>query len=132
MNWLDHLIRVDEAAAEHLARGFRTWLEAGGTLSLQRCLGLPANPESVRRAIRDGDLQRAAATIEAPSDWQRAGMLAQAAQHFELRRWPCWWDLELPPPNASDLDRHLFFAMRAGGGALPKTQRQIFNVTKGE
>lgn len=133
MDWLPELLRegqLDELAMQSLARGFTTWLEAGGSLSLQRCLGLPANPERVRLAMRDGHLRDAAQHIDAPTDWQRAGLMLDAARQFELRRWACWWSYPAPPPHASDLDRCLFLAMRAGGGALPKSQRQYFNILR--
>lgn len=133
MDWLAPLVEhrhIDDAAIEHLARGFRTWLDAGGDLSLPSCLGLAANPERVRRAWRDKHLQDAAALIVGPTTWQRAGLLADAAHQFELRRWSCWWSLPAPPPNASDLDRHLFKAMKSGAGKLPTTTRQFFNIMR--
>jgi hypothetical protein len=148
LEWLAQVLTgtPDEAAVEHLRRGFEIWLNSGRRavrgadgklirarpLALSRCLGLPDKPELVRLRQRDDYLRQAAALIRAdlaPSQ-SVAAALCREAQRFAGHRWLCWVALTQPPPNADELDRLLFLAMRAGGGRLPTTGRQFASIVK--
>lgn len=113
-------------------RGADGLLRRPRPVALSRCLGLPDNPEVVRKAIRDHYLRLAAIELEGslPSSCSVASALHSEAVHFSRHRWLCWCDFSHPPPNASELDRLLFLALKAGGGAIPHTARQFANILK--
>ncbi|HWI03189.1 MAG TPA: hypothetical protein VNT52_05080, partial [Acidimicrobiales bacterium] len=95
---------IDPTTINRLRRGLRTWLLAGGTLPLPRCLGLPATPGQMRRALRDVHLARAAALLDDGTTWQRAKALDRRARHFLAYRWPAWFSLREPPADANLMD----------------------------
>lgn len=142
-DWLDEVLagQPSEAAIERLVVGVQTWWRSGtrsGTLcgarsrptSLARCLGLPASPESARLALRDHHLRDAARHLDgAPlGPWQTARALHAEVQRFTGHQWPCWSDLELPPPYARPLDAALHKAMRAAGGRLRFSARRLAQI----
>jgi hypothetical protein len=148
MEWLQDFLdgKDDPATLEQLRRGYRTWLNSAGRatrnadgqlmrhrpVALSRCMGLPDNPEVVRKAMRDRYLRRAGIELERslPSTCSVASALRNEAVHFSRHRWLCWCDFSHPPPSASELDRLLFLALKAGGGAIPHTTRQFVNILK--
>jgi len=101
-------------------------------VSLSRCLGLPDNPENVRTKMRNMHLRAAARCLEsdATHPWKRASALQAAARVFFGHKWLCWAHLNDPPKSATDLEKHLFLAMRAGGGNLPTTIKSYSNILK--
>jgi hypothetical protein len=150
VSWLQQFVDgwPDENALEHVRAGLLTWIRSASKarrdsegvrrrarpLSLARCLGLHENPMQARRALRDAYLRRAAALLgreESASGWQRSKLLAQEVGRFTRRQWPCWFASDHPPPNAGELDRLLFLAMKSGGGALPQTARGLHKVLLG-
>lgn len=148
MQWLQQVLdgTPDQECLELLRSGFRTWLNSAGRarrnaegqvvrhrpVALSRCMGLPDNPEVVRKAMRDHYLRRAAIELERslPSNCSVASALLNEAVHFSRHRWLCWCESSHPPPNATELDRLLFLALKAGGGAIPHTARQFANILK--
>lgn len=123
--WLDEAVsgRPSPDAVARLCAGLRTWWNAGGAVPLDRCLGLPRKPETVRLMLRDDYLRAAAACMPRSGPWTTASTLHQAARIFMLRKWPCWCDLPDPPERADDVERLLWRAARAGGGRLPGARR---------
>lgn len=148
MDWLQQVLdgTPDAETIEHLRRGFATWLRSASKgrrdsegrlrrvrpLPLTRCLGLHDSPERVRQAQRDAYLRAAAAllSVEQSHPWTVSTALHAEVARFTGHQWPCWLDCTCPPPHASDLDRLLFLAMRAGGGALPGTARALHNILR--
>jgi hypothetical protein len=148
MEWLQQVLEgsPDAAAIEHLRRGFTTWLNSATRgrrdfdgkiqrarpLSLARCLSLPESPERVRTAQRDAYLREIVDLL--PTDechpWKRATALSDEVRHFARHQWLCWIDLDAPPHYASEINRLLWLAMRAGGGRLPQTARQYAIILK--
>lgn len=133
------------AAIEHVQRGVQRWIRSAGRarrdsegkltrhrpVSLAQCLGLNENPMLVRRQLRDHWLREAARALEvAPgtTHWGRSGALAEAVRAFVGHQWLCWYALSAPPPNASELHRTLFFAMRAAGEEIPRTPRGLHKI----
>jgi hypothetical protein len=111
-----------------LSKGFSAFLGAGGSLSLERCLGLPRNDSALRRACRDYWLRRAwKALRDERSPWRRSEKLAVAVKDFQSRRWPRWRVLSEPPANASELERALFEAFRFAE-RVPRTAMQLHNI----
>lgn len=146
MDWLQQVLdgTPDAETIEHLRRGFATWLRSASKgrrdsegrlrrvrpLALTRCLGLHDSPERVRQSQRDGYLRAAAALLPVEQDrsWRLSCALHAEVLRFVGHQWLCWSDLTWPPPHAGDVDRLLFLAMRAGGGALPGTARAVHNI----
>ena len=146
MEWLQQVLdgSPDAATVEHLRRGLTTWLNSatGGRrdcsgkiqrsrpLSLARCLGLPESPERVRTAQRDAHLRAVAdlLPVQPHHPWKRATALCNEARSFTRHQWLCWVGLEAPPAYASEINRLLWLAMRAGGGKLPTTARQYASI----
>lgn len=144
-SWLALVLKgaPDEAAVQHLQRGFATWLKSGSRarrdsegvrrrprpVSLARCLGLPENPMQVRQAQRD-EFLRYAARLLPPHDtgWSRSQALCAEVRKFAGQQWLAWLAGSAPPPYATDLQRALFHAMRAGGGEVPRTARGLHKV----
>lgn len=118
---------TDAEAAEWAASGLASWLRLDGQVSLQRALGLGANTDRVRRAIRDLWLREAAALLDHLTPWGRAKELCAAGDKFERRVWPCWRGEDCPPNYATPLQGALFFALKAGT-KLPGTARQWRNI----
>jgi hypothetical protein len=148
MDWVSQILNgtPDEAAIEHLRCRLDIWLKSatknqrgrGGKLirikpvSLGRCLGLPDNPEQVRRRLRDNHLRSAACclAVDQHRPWQAAAELHREAHRFSHHQWLCWVNQGFAPDNCSELDRQLFAALRWGGGVLPETIRQYRNILK--
>lgn len=148
MEWLQQLLdgTADPATLEHVRRSFRTWSNSGRRavrdadgrpvrarpVSLSRCFGLPDNPEVARKRMRDDYLRRAARELVAtlPPTRSLPVALRDEALRFLRHRWLCWCEFDFPPPNVRELDRLLFFATKAGGGALPASARQYAYILK--
>ena len=118
---------ADAETADWLAAGLSAWLNAGGTLPLLRCLGMPATVPRVKLAMRDLWLREAAQFVSAPKLWGRAKGLAAEADHFERRTWPAWRHLDIPPNHASELQKRLFLALKTGIG-FPGSIKQWSNI----
>lgn len=127
---------------DHIQRGVQRWYNSATrgrrdsegrrtrqrSPSLEQCLGLPANPMNARLAVRNHWLRQAAACLPANlTDCARARALAREASRFAGHQWLCWFHLDTPP-TTTDINRPLFFAMRAGGGKLPQTWRQMLTI----
>ncbi len=126
--------------AEELCRAFNTWLASATQgrrdpdgrllrsrpISLAACLRLQESPERARLALRDEYLRAASRTLDCGENG--AARLFREAGVFACRQWPCWVGLTEPPAYASDLQRLLFYAMKAGGGRLPASKRQFINI----
>jgi len=111
-----------------LSKGFSAFLGAGGSLSLERCLGLPRNDSALRRACRDYWLRRAwKALRNETSPWRRSEKLAVAVKDFQSRRWPRWRVLTVPPASASELELALLEAFRSTE-RVPRTAMQLHNI----
>lgn len=96
-----------------LQKGVDAWLNAGGAIPLERCLGLPSTHARVRRFRRDHWLCRAASLIEADGVSTGAQKLEAEWNKFLSRGpWSIWRDDAEPPPEASQLSRALFWATR--------------------
>ena len=146
MEWLQQVLdgSPDAAAVEHLRRGFTTWLNSATRgrrdhngkiqrsrpLSLARCLILHDSPERVRTAQRDALLRSVAELlpVDQRHPWKRATALCNEARSFARHQWLCWVGLDTPPLYASEINRLLWQAMRAGGGKLPTTARQYATI----
>ena len=118
---------ADAETSDWLASGFSAWLNAGGTLPLLRCLGMPATVPRVKIAMRDLWLKEAAGFIAASKPWARAKALSEEGDHFERRTWPAWRHLDTPPRHATELQKRLFLALKTGAG-LPGTPKQMANI----
>jgi hypothetical protein len=124
-----HDLMRDDAQA-WLADGFRRWLRAGGSISLQRALRLPATVASLRRALRDRHLAEAFDALPAGlTAWQRARVLAEAAREFERRKWPLWRRHTAAPAEATRVEVALFYALKCGA-RLPATAQAFATLAK--
>jgi hypothetical protein len=146
MDWLPQILNgsPDAATIERLRRSLDLWLKSATRarrgadgrpirskpVSLGRCLGLPDNPEQVRKQLRDNHLRAAAVCLNADPTrpWQTATALHREVRRFAGHQWSCWQSRGHAPDNCPELDRQLFAAMRWGGGVLPSTARQYANI----
>jgi len=111
-----------------LAKAFSAFIAAGGALPLERCLGLPRNDYSFRRASRDYWLRLAWKSLEGSlSPWQRSEELAASIREFRTRRWARWRSLEEPPIYAEQAESALFWAFRSSE-RVPSSAMQLHNI----
>ena len=118
---------ADAETTDWLASGLSAWLNAGGTLPLLRCLGMPATVPKVKIAMRNLWLKEAAQFIEAKTPWAKAKTLCEETGRFERRTWPAWRHFDTPPSHATELQKRLFLALKTGAG-LPGTVKQMSNI----
>ena len=118
---------ADAETTDWLASGLSAWLNAGGTLPLLRCLGMPATVPKVKIAMRNLWLKEAVQFIEAKTLRAKARILYNEAERFERRIWPAWRHLDTPPSHATELQKRLFLALKTGVG-FPGTDKQILNI----
>lgn len=96
-----------------LQKGFDTWLNAGGALPLERCLGLPSTHTGMRKFRRDHWLCKAASLIDADGSTTGAQKLEAEWNKFISRGpWYIWRDDGSPPADATPLSEALFWATR--------------------
>lgn len=139
----------DHEATRRMFDGLRRWVLSGHKAdskappqvrrqygpTLNACLGLPANPERARIALRDAMLRLAAGELPHETrnhPWRLAATLHREAQKFAGHRWHCWIDMEQPPDHATRLEARLWLAMKAGGGKLPGTPRRMAQILSGD
>lgn len=102
-----------DAADDWLARGFQTWLRAGGAIPLERCLRLGATPAVICRARRNAAIRRAWALLPPGSDRARAERLATELRRFTTAVLPTWQEAGGAPAGASRLRQALAEAATA-------------------
>jgi hypothetical protein len=120
--------RVEAEDVAWLSKGFSAYLVAGGALSLERCLGLPRNDCTLRRACRDYWLRRAWKALGGPlSPWHRSEKLAATVRDFQSRQWVRWRALTEAPTIANDVEVALFQAFRSSE-RVPHTAMQLHNI----
>lgn len=113
--------------------GIHLWLSEGGTLdqALNLVSGGPGK-DSARtlylRKQRDFHLRQAHQLCEG-SPWARSVTLAGEIRRYLGAIEPRWRDLDSPPPTASQLRTHLFFARKSG--ELPTSVRQVHLICTG-
>lgn len=98
-------------------------------LDPSRALGLDhGSLARARRAERDRALRQAWVAVSPDVDLpdrQRALLLLAQINRFQGSLWPRIRDRDGPPPGLSPIQRHLFAALRAGDGRLPRYRRVI-------
>jgi len=120
--------RFEREDLDWLCRGFSAFLAGGGKLPLARCLHLPTNEYTLRRARRDHWLRRAWMLLEgAVSSWQRSEMLAAEVRRFQFAKWSRWCSLDHPPPGTGGLEEALYEAFRSHD-RIPETVMQLHNI----
>lgn len=108
---------ADPSTLEWLHRGFDAWAKAGGEISLERCLHLPATPTRGRLMRRNLWIQVASNLIDVPEGWANASQLSAELERFLFRGpWPTWRDSKNPPLEASDLRTALFHVAKTNNG----------------
>lgn len=108
---LDFLHQTPRTPAdEWLQDGIVKWMQDGDTLSALRCLGLPASPTAVWRALRNRYLCEAAALLDA--DVYVAAKKLETEVTRYSRRWGVLKRLSAPTPGATDLEKILFRAFK--------------------
>lgn len=125
---------VSPAALTWLAAGFRRHRFCRGTLSLDRCLGLPG-AASLRIALRNVYLVKAAAAIKGKYDYPHAVALLAEIRTFRERHWPKWRSDQVLPPGTSELRSNLFLAFRescnaAGIDKVPDSEGGIYKIIR--
>lgn len=104
---------LTDSDMELLQRGYDTWLNAGGAIPLERCLGLPSTHNGLRKLRRDHWLCKAASLIDADGSTTGSQQLETEWNTFLSRGpWIIWRDDAEPPPDATPLSVALFWATR--------------------
>ena len=102
---------LTERGAALLRKGIDAYLDAGGEIPLERCLGIPSTHAARRRLRRDSWLRKAATFIDASSRWTGSQKLEAEWNKFISRGpWQAWRDGDYPPPEATPLSEALFYA----------------------
>lgn len=108
-----------------LADAIRAHLDDG--VSLDTSIGLtPSERTQLARDRRDDHLRAAAASLDAPSDWARAELLAEAVRKFQGPQGRRWRE-STAPANAQP-----WIALQRAYRChtLPSTPRQLHEVLK--
>jgi hypothetical protein len=91
----------------------------------------------LRRALRDYWLRQACDLCPGSSVWARTCELHSRIKRFQGVEWDRLKHLELPPADASELRKALFWAFTYASTAdeiprvsIPQSKRQIFNILK--
>jgi hypothetical protein len=112
-----------------LRKGFDAYLNAGGEIPLERCLGIAATHGARRRLKRDTWLRKAAMLIDAGSSWARSQKLEAEWNRFISRgAWQAWRADDHPPPEATPLSEALFYATMCNRSDS-LTAKQIERIT---
>lgn len=117
---------ADAEAGAWAAAGLSAWLNAGGGISLPRCLGFQTSATRVQTALRNRWLIEAAEHVPGETQWAKCVALQAEIEHFENRRWPSWRRDNLPPARATAVEQCLFFGRRHG--EFPRTARMLRNI----
>lgn len=137
--------RPTPEAVDWVRGGLRRWLLSGtrGGLdldgrplrtrgpSLPRHLALPTTPERTRGALRDAYLVELAdhlAETIGRERWAVACEMHRLAVAFDGWKWPCWCNLDEPPPYATAPERLLWHAHRMAGTDLPRTRHRYRQI----
>lgn len=108
---------MDEQTMAWVQAGFAKWTRCGGTLPLERCLGLPTTRNQVELRKRDYWLKKAALMLHKGSPHATMNALADELEVFISRGpWRVWEALSAPPAGASELRSALFYAVKANNG----------------
>lgn len=102
---------LTESGAALLRKAFDAYLNAGGEIPLERCLGIPSTHAARRRLRRDSWLRKAAMLIDADGSWTGSQKLEAEWNRFISRGpWQAWRADDRPPPEATPLSEALFYA----------------------
>lgn len=83
---------------------------------MNRFLGLPTTGAQLHRAVRDFWLRKAALLLTDGAELDIARLHQEFSTFITRGAWPSWRKLDLPPENASELRRALFFAAKFSDG----------------
>lgn len=111
--------------AQWVLGGFVAWYAAGGTISLTKALGLPDNPETCKRQVRDLWLVKAACELPEP----RAKHLSEGIQRNE-HRLVSWVKDGGLPDDATRVMIALYYAFRSGA-EIPTSSKQLARIISG-
>lgn len=121
----------DSEVVERIRSALRVHFASGGSISIERALGLPGREaaRAWRLAERDFHLRQAARLLAGPDDGTlSSAALAMACQRFVTTLWPRWQAMATPPAGCSELHATLFAAARAAGGRLPRSLKQVGRI----
>lgn len=122
--------RLSEDVMLALFLAASTWLESGGTTSMERFLRLPATGAQLKNATRNHWLRKASDTMDEPSPFKRACNLERELRAFITRGpWLTWRDSQHPPEGCSELRRCLFYVAKFNDGD-GLTDRTIYKALK--
>jgi hypothetical protein len=109
--------QFDEAVNEKLRKGFAAYINAGGAISLERCLRLTRGNKSFRKAQRNHWLVEVARSTEGKTPWARCVATCNTLDTFISRGiWHAWRDRDDPPVGTSNLRVALFYAAKYNEG----------------
>lgn len=110
--------QFDDSLLAVLSRGFAAFVNAGGDLSLERCLRIPRGSARFRVAQRNYWLAEVArATDGISSQWGLAVAISKELNTFiTCGAWRAWKELQDPPTGTSTLRTGLFYAAKFNDG----------------
>lgn len=112
-----------------LADSFEAFDLAGGSSSLERCLGLRTAGQR-RRAQRDHLVREAAKLVGGETVARQAELLGRELDAFTRCTWQQWRGLDQPPADATPIRRTLFRLMKAIGDRHRLCDRQLGNILR--
>lgn len=109
--------QFDEAVKEKLKKGFATYINGGGTITLERSLRLTRGNKSLRKAQRNLWLVEVARSTEGKTPWARCVATSNTLDTFISRGiWHAWRNRDDPPAGTSNLRVALFYAAKFNEG----------------
>ena len=106
-----------EAAYNTLWLAAETWVRGSGNNSIQICAHLPTTGPGLMRARRNWWLRHAASLLPLHTGEPAAHVLHREWETFLSRGpWLAWKPRRVPPPDASELRKALFFASMSNDG----------------
>lgn len=123
---------MDDQARSWVQSGFARWMRCGGSVPLERCLGLPKTRRQAKLRERDHWLKQAAMLLNQGTQYAIMNALADELEAFVSRGpWRVWQSLSAPPEGASELRTALFYAVKANDGktiAARQLDRRIGHI----
>jgi len=111
---------IDAAKAEELRLRLRTWLLAGGDMTLHQALRLPPTHAKARRALRMAALRRACLMLPG-STRDHARALMAAARRYDGHLRAAWLESAHAPAQADPIMAVMHEAWRADPSPWPTT-----------
>lgn len=129
---------AEALAASILLAANKQFFRCQGTISFQRCAGLPESIAKLHRPTRDFWIRVAHQHALGATEWGKSQRLAIEVEKVKSILWPRWRLLQSPPTDCSELTAALFNMCKVAVqmkpenplSAIPDTARQLHSIVK--